>query len=49
VLGLLCRESAVDRAVYRLIAGPEELHGWLEQLARGESFMVREEAERALA
>ena len=31
------------------IAGPEELHGWLERLARSESFMVREEAQRAMA
>ena len=31
------------------IAGRDELHGWLEQLAHGESFMVREEAQRALA
>lgn len=30
------------------IAGPEELRGWLEQLARSESFMVREVAQRAL-
>ena len=31
------------------IAGRDELRGWLEQLARCESFMVREEAQRALA
>ena len=31
------------------IAGPEELCGWLEQLARCESFMVREVAQQALA
>jgi hypothetical protein len=31
------------------IAGREELRGWLEQLARRASFMVREEAQRALA
>lgn len=30
------------------IAGREELRGWLEQLAQCESFMVREEAQRAL-
>lgn len=31
------------------IAGREELRGWLEQLARSESFMVRETAQRVLA
>ena len=31
------------------IAGRDELRGWLEQLARSESFMVREVAQRALA
>ena len=30
------------------IAGRDELRGWLEQLAHSESFMVREEAQRAL-
>jgi hypothetical protein len=30
------------------IAGPEELRSWLEQLARSDSFMVRELARRAL-
>jgi hypothetical protein len=30
------------------IAGREELHDWLEQLARSESFMVREAAHQAL-
>jgi HEAT repeats len=31
------------------IAGREDLHDWLEQLAQSESFMVREVAQRALA
>jgi hypothetical protein len=31
------------------IAGREELRAWLEQLARSESFTLRDEAERALA
>ena len=31
------------------IAGRDELRGWLEQLAQCESFMVRAEAQRALA
>ena len=31
-----------------VIAGREELRGWLEQLVHCESFMVREEARRAL-
>lgn len=31
------------------IAGRDELRGWLEQLAQSESFMLREEAQRALA
>jgi HEAT repeats len=31
------------------IAGPDELRDWLEQLARSDSFMVREEAQRALS
>jgi len=31
------------------IAGPDELHDWLEQLAHSESFMVREVAQRAIA
>lgn len=31
------------------IAGREELRGWLEELARSESFMVREVAQQALA
>ncbi|HTX12591.1 MAG TPA: HEAT repeat domain-containing protein [Solirubrobacteraceae bacterium] len=30
------------------IAEGQELRGWLEQIARGESFMVREVAQRAL-
>ena len=31
------------------IAGRDELRDWLEQLAHSDSFMVREEARRALA
>ncbi|HUA46160.1 MAG TPA: HEAT repeat domain-containing protein [Solirubrobacteraceae bacterium] len=31
------------------IAGRDELREWLERLAQSDSFMVREEAERALA
>jgi HEAT repeat protein len=31
------------------ITGPEELRAWLEELARSESFMVREVAQQALA
>jgi HEAT repeats len=32
-----------------VIAGRDELRDWLEQLAQSDSFMVREEAQRALA
>lgn len=32
-----------------MIAGPDELRDWLEQLARGPSFMVQAIAQRALA
>jgi hypothetical protein len=54
----LCRVVDEDRDPYLAvaalrsaiaIAGRDELRGWLEQLAQSESFMLREEAQRALA
>jgi len=42
-LAVAARRSAIG------IAGRDELRGWLEQLAQSESFMLRQEAQRALA